>query len=114
MAMPNSIVVATDLYGGSGGTQKTSTADSKSHDQVELQEQEYVEHSQDNLTFDEEGIEPALHARTWIALAAMHLLVFTQVLALQGPPAVVCDTSLGLPYLELDRLTCLSCFCVYS
>jgi hypothetical protein len=37
-----------------------------------------------------EGIEPELHARTYIALAAMILLNFIQILALQGPPTVVC------------------------
>ncbi|OAG44977.1 hypothetical protein AYO21_00939 [Fonsecaea monophora] len=64
-------------------------ADSKSHNGFELQEVEYSEQHQDNLTFDEEEAEPELHARTWIALAAMNVLVFTQVLALQGPPAVL-------------------------
>jgi hypothetical protein len=67
----------------------TLEGDSKSCDQYELQETEYVEQSNANLTFDEDEAEPELHARTWLALAAMHLVVFTQVVALQGPPAVV-------------------------
>lgn len=33
--------------------------------------------------------EPELHARTYLALAAMFLLNMVQVLALQGPPTVV-------------------------
>lgn len=42
-----------------------------------------------NLVYDEEDIEPEIHLRTWIAVGAMFLLNYVQVLALQGPPAVV-------------------------
>jgi hypothetical protein len=42
-----------------------------------------------NLVYDNDEEEPELHAKTYIALAAMFLLNFVQVLALQGPPAVV-------------------------
>lgn len=34
-------------------------------------------------------LEPELHARTWVAIAAFFLLNYTQVVALQGPTAVV-------------------------
>lgn len=42
-----------------------------------------------DLVYDHDDEEPELHARTYVALAAMFLLNLVQVLALQGPPAVV-------------------------
>jgi hypothetical protein len=42
-------------------------------------------HRDDDMT----ELEREFHARTWIALAAFLLLNYTQVLALQGPAAVV-------------------------
>lgn len=45
--------------------------------------------SEENLVYDEVDEEPELHARTYVALAAMFLLNLVQVVALQGPPAVV-------------------------
>ena len=44
-----------------------------------------------NLKYENDDEEPELHARTWIALAAMFLLNMVQLVALQGPPAVVSD-----------------------
>jgi len=52
-----------------------------------------------NFVYDDDDEEPELHARTYFALAAMFFLNLVQVLALQGPPAVVCNavsTSLEL------------------
>lgn len=43
-----------------------------------------------NFVYDDNEEEPELHARTYTALAAMFFLNLVQVLALQGPPAVVC------------------------
>lgn len=43
-----------------------------------------------NFDYDDAEQEPELHARTYFALAAMFLLNLVQVLALQGPPAMVC------------------------
>jgi hypothetical protein len=60
-----------------------------------------------NLNYGDEEEEPELHARTYFALAAMFLLNLVQVLALQGPPAVVCQRLvliLPSPH-RLDRLT---------
>lgn len=42
-----------------------------------------------NLIYENEDEEPVLHARTYIALAAMFLLDFIQALALTGPPTVL-------------------------
>jgi hypothetical protein len=42
-----------------------------------------------NFVYDDNDEEPELHARTYFALAAMFFLNLVQVLALQGPPAVV-------------------------
>ena len=50
---------------------------------------EHVLSSTRNLVYDEEE-EPELHLRTYFALLAMFLLNLVQVLALQGPPSVVC------------------------
>lgn len=42
-----------------------------------------------NLVYDNGEVEPGIHARTWVALAAMFLLNYVQVFALQGPPAAL-------------------------
>lgn len=42
-----------------------------------------------NLVYADIDKEPELHARTWIAIAAMCFLNFVQIIALQGPPAVL-------------------------
>ena len=42
-----------------------------------------------NLVYDHDDEEPELHARTYLAIAAMFALNLVQVVALQGPPAVV-------------------------
>jgi hypothetical protein len=57
---------------------------------------DYGEHTEievaiENTNVYEEEAEPELHARTWIAVAAFFLLNYTQVVALQGPTAVVCS-----------------------
>lgn len=44
---------------------------------------------QHNLVYDNDEEEPELHARTWMACAAMLLLNFVLTFALQGPPVVV-------------------------
>ena len=50
---------------------------------------EDVDASDGNLHYDEVDEEPELHIRTYIALLSMLLLSMVQVVALQGPPAVV-------------------------
>ena len=50
---------------------------------------EDVPATNDNLEYENDDEEPELHARTWIALAAMFLLDMVQLVALQGPPAIV-------------------------
>jgi hypothetical protein len=55
-------------------------------------EASHLERSQgpeDNLVYDDPEGEPELHARTYVAVAAMFLLNLVQVFALQGPPVVV-------------------------
>ena len=61
----------------------------KTHGQLECKEVEHVDVSAPELNVDEAEVEPELHARTWIALAAFWLLNYTQVVALQGPSASV-------------------------
>lgn len=55
----------------------------------EDQQLEHVTTSDGNLVYNDDEEEPEIHVRTWIALAAMFLLNMVQVVALQGPPAVV-------------------------
>jgi hypothetical protein len=55
----------------------------------EEQHLEHVKTSSLNLEYNDDEEEPEIHARTYIALAAMFLLNLVQVVALQGPPAVV-------------------------
>lgn len=43
----------------------------------------------ENLVYENDDEEPEIHARTYLAVAAMFLLNTVQVVALQGPPAVV-------------------------
>lgn len=85
MAAPNSTIVPTSPR----NVEATSEGASKQQDQYQLTEEEYAGQSTRNLTFDEEEVEPELHARTYVAIAAMILLNYTQVMALQGPAAVV-------------------------
>lgn len=44
-----------------------------------------------NLVYDNDEEEPEIHATTYLALLAMFTLNLVQVLALQGPPAVVSE-----------------------
>lgn len=65
-----------------------------------LSEEKHLERivtSESNLVYDDVDEEPELHARTYIALAAMFLLNLVQVVALQGPPAVVGDNGAAWP-----------------
>lgn len=50
---------------------------------------EQVTTSNGNSEYNNSEEEPEMHARTYLALAAMFLLNLAQVVALQGPPAVV-------------------------
>ena len=50
---------------------------------------EDTDSSDGNLHYGEVDEEPELHITTYIALVSMFLLNMVQVLALQGPPAVV-------------------------
>lgn len=52
--------------------------------------------SDHNLHYDEVDLEPELHARTYIALFSMFMLNLVQVVALQGPPAVVSTAPLAI------------------
>ena len=66
--------------------------------QIETTYEKHIEDAssnddQNNLHYDEGDQEPELHARTYVALFAMFMLNGVQVLALQGPPAVVSDRS---------------------
>ena len=44
-----------------------------------------------NLVYDNDELEPELHMRTYVALAAMFVLNYVGIVALQGPPSVVSD-----------------------
>ena len=57
--------------------------------------------SEGNLVYGNAEEEPELIIRTHVALAAMLLLVFVQLVALQGPPAVIGPPSCSEPIIEL-------------
>lgn len=59
-----------------------------------------------NINYDDDENEPELHARTYVALAAMFLLNMVQVLALQGPPAAVCGQQPVVLRLKLTGPSC--------
>jgi len=60
--------------------------------------------SQDaNLVYDNDEEEPEIHARTYFALVAMFTLNLVQVLALQGPPAVVSEKGHANKYHRLNN-----------
>ena len=50
-----------------------------------------------NPVYEEEDIEPEVHIRTWVAVAAMLFLNFVQVISLQGPPVVASQQQLAVP-----------------
>lgn len=47
-----------------------------------------------DIVYDEENEEPEFHMRTWVALGALWLLNYVQIIALQGPPALVSQLSI--------------------
>lgn len=67
----------------------------KGVDVFEEKQMEYGGGSDNNLVYDDAEVEPEIHARTWVAMAAMLMLNMVQVFALQGPPAVVRDNDSG-------------------
>lgn len=83
--------------------QPATEFDTKDHGQYEHKELEHLDLSAQNLAFDEEEVEPEFHARTWIALAAFFLLNYTQVVALQGPSAVVSTSDLTTKSAPISR-----------
>ncbi|KAH8886238.1 putative siderophore iron transporter [Thozetella sp. PMI_491] len=68
--------------------QGSKETDKKDHSHGGTEEVENAGLPVQNSTTDDDT-EPELHARTWIALAAFFLLNHTQVVALQGPAAVL-------------------------
>lgn len=63
-----------------------------------VQHHEHAVDAHGNLVYENAEEEPELHARTYLALAAMFLLNLVQVFALQGPPAVVSTPVICTPY----------------
>ncbi len=45
-----------------------------------------------NLEYREDDQEPEIHIRTWLAVAAMTILNFVALVALTGPPTMVCPS----------------------
>ncbi|KAH7348901.1 putative siderophore iron transporter [Rhexocercosporidium sp. MPI-PUGE-AT-0058] len=65
---------------------QTSIRDKNSVDEKQI---ENVNTEFSNMEYNNDDEEPEFHARTWLALAAMFLLNLVQVVALQGPPAML-------------------------
>ena len=84
--------MSSNAAAGRKANPKSMQAHSSLANEKTSEEEKHLEHvltSSANLVYDENDEEPELHARTYIALAAMFFLNLVQVLALQGPPAVV-------------------------
>lgn len=64
----------------------------KASNQSDVKELEFTQPATNVQSISQE-VEPEFHARTWIALAAFFLLNYVQVVALQGPSAMVCVDS---------------------
>lgn len=77
----------TDESLNSDSAQAHTPVNEKNSEKVDHLEQVVTDAS--NLVYDDNEEEPELHARTYFALAAMFTLNLVQVVALQGPPAVV-------------------------
>ncbi|KIW78982.1 hypothetical protein Z517_08822 [Fonsecaea pedrosoi CBS 271.37] len=81
------------VEGGLGKAAQPNEAELVSvEDKRELSSEKQIEDvdgNDQNLHYDEVDVEPELHARTYIALFSMFLLNMVQVVALQGPPAVL-------------------------
>lgn len=81
-------------------TSELNQVHSSVHEKGSLTDEQQLEHvdsSNVNFQYNNDEEEPEIHARTYIALVAMFLLNLVQVVALQGPPAVVrldCYTTL--------------------
>lgn len=74
-------------------TAPSFSKDSKQKDTELDGEATHEEAVSGNLGYNDDELEPEIHARTYYALAAMVLLNMVLVLALQGPPAAVCIVS---------------------
>ncbi|KAK5455817.1 hypothetical protein LTS15_005134 [Exophiala xenobiotica] len=72
-----------------GGAPEPQSINEKTAVSIEGQHLEDAPISQGNLVYDDDFEEPEIHMRTWVALAAMCLLSMAQLVALQGPPAVL-------------------------
>lgn len=75
--------------------QSTPETKATHHKEYQFEEVEHANTSIQPDIIDAMETEPEFHSRTWIALAAFLLLNYTQVLALQGPSAVVSADGLG-------------------
>ncbi|KAG8425488.1 hypothetical protein J3458_002183 [Metarhizium acridum] len=53
--------------------------------------------SQVNLVYSDASQEPEIHLRTYIAVVAMLVLSYVQIIALQGPPLVASETVRAVP-----------------
>lgn len=61
-----------------------------SSDQLSQYKSEHVEITDENLHYENDEEEPELHARTYVAVFSVIVFTIAGLLALQGPPAVVC------------------------
>jgi hypothetical protein len=75
-----------------GKASESKGSESAENEMADEKHLELVDTPAGHLVYGNDDEEPELHARTYIALAAMLSLNLVQVVALQGPPAVVSDT----------------------
>lgn len=94
MATENAADRAVSKELGSSVPEHTPSMDEKQDFSMNEKHFENSPEEAKNLSYNDDEEEPEIHMRTWVALGAMWLLNFVQVVALQGPPAVV---SINIP-----------------
>lgn len=75
-------------------TVKSDGVRTSHHEDGPNYEDKHSDSGEAQITYEDVYHEPKIHLRTWIAVAAMLLLNYVQVIALQGPPVVVSTAQL--------------------
>lgn len=70
-------------------TAKEGDATQTRHNEDVFSDEKSRPDSEVNLVYNDIDEEPEIHFRTYVAVAAMLILNYVQIIALQGPPVVV-------------------------
>lgn len=70
-------------------TKEVDGATQTRHNEDVISDEKSKTASEVNLVYNDIEEEPEIHFRTYVAVAAMLILNYVQIIALQGPPVVV-------------------------